>query len=383
MSELAASVRATDESVRVRAIRRAYVDVLLRDPVEDGCSELRQWTDRPNDITDIVRRLAASAEARRVNEIRALLASIQRRDPAGWDNASVRRWVHTGLSRDEIAARLSAQRPVVGVHYFAWYQRDGRGWGNGVTVVPADTPQPSLGWYASSDVGIMDAHIAQMASAGFDFVILQLIAASPESWATAHKFFNRLQGTRLKAVVMLDGLYTAPITTTVASIGRARAEFAAHPNYFRSGDTPLILLFSGRMDFRVPGVTIRNVYWADRYGPGANTFNPDGLLYPHDWPFWSPTPPPLINGIVPIAPGYSDTHLGRPEAMEHPRNNGRMYHEQWQRALALRPEFIIVYSWNEHFERTAIEPTVAWGDQYVKWTACYVAHAHAGRHGPC
>jgi len=383
MSELAASVRATDESVRVRAIRRAHVDILLRDPVEDGCSELRQWADRPNEIKDIVRRLAASPEARRVNEIRTLLERIQRRDPAGWDNASVRRWVQAGFSRDEIAAHLSERRPMVGVHYFAWYQSDGRGWGNGATVVPGDTPQPSLGWYTSSDVAVMDTHIAQMTAAGFDFVILQVIAASPESWATAHKFFGRLEGTRLKAAVMLDGLYTAQITTSVASLERARTEFAAHPNYFRTGDTPLFLLFSGRMDFRVPGIAIRNVYWADRYGPGANTFNPDGLLYPHDWPFWSPTPPPLINGIVPIVPGYSDTHLGRPEAMEHPRNNGQMYHEQWQRALALRPEFIIVYSWNEHFERTAIEPTAAWGDQYVNWTACYVAHAHAGREGPC
>ena len=69
--------------------------------------------------------------------------------------------------------------------------------------------------------------------------------------------------------------------------------------------------------------------------------------------------------------------------MEHSRHDGRMYHEQWQRALMLRPEFIIVYSWNEHFERTAIEPTIAWGDQYVNWTACYVALAHAGREGTC
>ena len=382
-SELAASVRATNESLRVRAIRRAYVDVLLRDPVEDGCSELRRWVDRPNAINDIVRRLAASPEARRVNDVRALLERIQRRDPAGWDNASVRRWVQSGLSLDEIADRLAERRPMVGVHYFAWYQRDGRGWGNGVTTVPDDTPQPSLGWYTSSDVAVMDTHIVQMTSAGFDFVILQVNAASPESWATAHTFFGRLEGTRLKAAVMLDGLYTAQLTTSVASLERARAEFAAHANYFRTGGTPLFLLFSGRMDFRVPGITIRNVYWADRYGPGANTFNPDGLLYPHDWPFWSPTPPPLINGIVPITPGYSDTHLGRTEAMEHPRDNGRMYHEQWQRALALRPEFIIVYSWNEHFERTAIEPTVAWGGQYVQWTACYVAYAHAGREGMC
>jgi hypothetical protein len=60
-----------------------------------------------------------------------------------------------------------------------------------------------------------------------------------------------------------------------------------------------------------------------------------------------------------------------------------MYHDQWQRALALRPELIIVYSWNEYFEQTAIEPTVVWGDRYLQWTTCYISHAHAGTAGPC
>jgi hypothetical protein len=382
-SELAASVRSTAESLRVRAIRRAYIDVLRRDPLKRGCSELREWVDRPTAVGDIARRLAASPEARRVNDVRRLLATVRRRDAGGWDNASIRRWAETALTPPEIAARVTEQRPLVGVHYFAWYHRDSRGWGNGATFVPEDTPRPSLGWYSSNDVAVMDAHIKQIANTGFDFVLLQVIAESPDSWATAHRFFSRLEGTRLKAAVMLDGLYTAPITLSIASIEKARAEFAAHPNYLWLGQTPLFLLYSGRMDFQVPGVTLRNVYWADRYDPGTNTYNPDGLLYPHDWPFWSPTPPPLINGLVPVTPGYSDSHLGRTEAMEHPRDNGRMYHEQWQRALALRPEFVIVYSWNEHFERTAIEPTDAWGEQYLQLTACYVALAHAGREGSC
>ncbi|NOT27026.1 MAG: hypothetical protein HOP16_13080 [Acidobacteria bacterium] len=381
--ELSASVRATPESFRVRAIRKAFVDVLLRDPVEDGCSELREWTDRPTDVRDIARRLASSPEAQRVQEIRAVLRNSQGRDPAGWDNGTVQRWARSGFTADEVEARVRAQRPLVGVHYFAWYEEDSRGWGNRVTVVPKDTPQPSLGWYKSSDVGVMDAHIKQMTEAGFDFVILQVVVERPESWEIAHTFLNRLEGTRLKAVVMVDGLYTATITTSRASIEKASGEFASHPSYFWLQGSPLFLLYSGRLDFRVPGITLRNVYWADRYAPGENTFNPDGLLYPHDWAFWSPTPQPIVNGVVPITPGYSDTHLARSESMEYPRDEGRMYREQWQRALALRPEFVIVYSWNEHFERTAIEPTSAWGDQYLRWTACYAAHAHAGREGTC
>ena len=118
------------------------------------------------------------------------------------------------------------------------------------------------------------------------------------------------------------------------------------------------------------------------YKDGQNGFN-GGPLYERDWPFWMPTPQDAINGIVPVVPGYSDTHLKRPVAMEHPRDNGRMYHAQWQRALTLRPELILVYSWNEYFEQTMIEPTDTWGDQYVKWTACYAALARAGASGDC
>jgi len=279
--------------------------------------------------------------------------------------------------------RLAEQRPLVGVYYFAWYRQDNGQWGNGVTAVPSDAPKPALGWYRSDDGAVMDAHIAGMLTAGFDFVIVQVDAQSPDSWASAHRFMGRVEGTALKVAVMVDGLYTAPMTETSAAVEKARREFASHPNYLWLRGRPLLVLFSGRLDQEPPGVLLRNAYWADRYEPGANTFNPDGLLLPHDWPFWAPTPQLLMNGVVPVAPGYSDTHLERDTAMEHPRNNGQMYHEQWQRALALRPEFILVYSWNEHFEQTAIEPTDAWGDQYVQWTACYVAHAHAGREGTC
>jgi hypothetical protein len=382
-SELAASVRSTAEGVRVRAIRGVYLEVLFRDPVEDGCQELRRWVDRPTSVQDIARRLRRSPEARRAQQVRTVLAEAQGRDPGGWDSASVRRWARTGLSANEIRERRTAQRSLVGVHYFAWYRQNDGAWGNGATAVPRDTPRPSLGWYTSSDVAVMDTHIAQIERTGVDFVVLLVTEESPTSWTIAHTFLSRLEGRTLKVAVMLDGLYAASVSLSTASIERARAEFATHPNYFWLRGSPLVLLFSGRMDVAVPGITIRNVYWADRYDPGANTFNPDRLLYPRDWPFWSPTPLPVVNGMVPVTPGYSDTHLGRARAMEHPRNNGQMYHDQWQRALALRPEFIIVYSWNEHFERTAIEPTDAWQDQYLQWTACYVAYAHAGREGTC
>lgn len=182
---------------------------------------------------------------------------------------------------------------------------------------------------------------------------------------------------------MIDGLHTATAAVKETWVDKAKAEFTGHANYFSLHDEPLIMLFSARLDFARRGVALRNVYWTPSYGPGTNTFNPSRVLYPNDWPFWSPSPQPLVNGVVPVVPGYGDSHLGRPMPMEHPRHEGQMYHDQWQRALALRPELIVVYSWNEYFEQTAIEPTDTWGDRYVQWTACYAALAHSGRAGAC
>ena len=45
--------------------------------------------------------------------------------------------------------------------------------------------------------------------------------------------------------------------------------------------------------------------------------------------------------------------------------------------------FAFIYSWNEYFEQTAIEPADAWGDRYLAMTACYAAQAHRGTSRNC
>ena len=121
----------------------------------------------------------------------------------------------------------------------------------------------------------------------------------------------------------------------------------------------------------------------DSYDPGRNTFNGNHRLEPRDWPFWAESPQPLVNGIVPVLPGYTDAALGRPRTIVHPRRDGEFYRTQWNRALSLHPELIVIYSWNEYFEQTAIEPTDAWGDRYLAMTVCYAAHARRGTSGNC
>jgi hypothetical protein len=382
-SELRTALELSPEGKRVGAIRQTYLKVLLRDPFPGDCDGLRQWVDRDLPVDEIERRLAASPEAARISAIRRVFADVAGRDPAGWDTASLRYWVESDLAPDEVRARLTAQRPLVGVYYFTWYRAvDGR-WGNLATAISEDAPRPSIGAYESSNVDVIDRHVAQMSAAGFDFVIINLVAGDSSSWANAHAFFSRLKGGRLKAVVMLDDLYKAEPSIKAAAVEKVKSEFLSYPAYFSYHGSPLVAMFASRLDFSVPDIELRNIYWTNRYGPGVNTFNLDSVLYPYDWPFWAETPQPLVNGVVPVMPGYIDTHLGRADPMAHERNDGRLYHQQWQTALSQKPELILVYSWNEYFEQSAIEPTTQWGDAYLRWTRCYIAHAHAGTTGVC
>jgi hypothetical protein len=379
---LVRQLEATEESRRLQEVRRLLFDAIRREATREDCTRLREWIDRRLDVDAVRRQIATLPETRRVAAVRELFIETFGRDPREWDDPSLRRWVNSPDTIAEIRSRLRAQRPLVGVHFFMWYLPM-NGWGNGLTSVAADAPQPLIGRYDSSDTDVIATQIKQMEDAGFDFALVHIVFNGPRTWTNARLFMDRLSGHRLKAAIVLDGLYTDTPAAKAMWVQKVKEEYAGDSHYLRLYGQPLIVLYSSRIDFDVPGVIMRNMYWAPRYDPGSNVFNGSGRLEPRDWPFWAPTPQPLANGMVPVIPGYTDAALGRERSMVYERNNGQMYRDQWLRALALHPDVILVYGWNEYFERTAIEPTNVWGDQYLKMTACFIGHAHRGTTGSC
>lgn len=273
--------------------------------------------------------------------------------------------------------------PQVGVYLFVWYQPAGTGWGNGASHVPAGGPRPTLGWYDSAQPEVLRAHLNGIADAGFDFAIVNLVADDPSTWDVVARLYREASTSHLRLAVMLDGLYREPPAVQRAWLERARDEFGNHPNAFRLGGQPLVLLFSSFAPVTAEGVVVRNAYWSPDYRNGVNPFyrerSPSSPTYPIDWPFWAPGLPPMLNGVVPLIPGYDDRHLMRERSIYYPRDDGRLYAVQWEHALRLKPDIITVYSWNEHFEGTAIEPTDVWGNQYVDLTRRYVEQARGGR----
>jgi Glycosyl hydrolase family 99 len=51
------------------------------------------------------------------------------------------------------------------------------------------------------------------------------------------------------------------------------------------------------------------------------------------------------------------------------RENGAYYDAQWRAALEAGTDWVVVTSWNEWWENTHIEPSVRYGDFYVRRTS--------------
>jgi transposase len=53
------------------------------------------------------------------------------------------------------------------------------------------------------------------------------------------------------------------------------------------------------------------------------------------------------------------------------RADGAYYDAQWLAAIAARPDWVLVTSWNEWYENTQIETSELYGDAYVRSTAAW------------
>ncbi len=81
--------------------------------------------------------------------------------------------------------------------------------------------------------------------------------------------------------------------------------------------------------------------------------------------------------VATVSPGYDDTHLtdGRVPRVTD-REGGAYYDRQWQAAIDLRADWIVVTTWNEWLENTEIEPSVRYGDLYLTKTRTWAAKFH-------
>lgn len=88
--------------------------------------------------------------------------------------------------------------------------------------------------------------------------------------------------------------------------------------------------------------------------------------------------PQLHRGTAQIGPGYDDRAVPGRRTPVREREDGAFYAFSWQRALAHRPELVLLETWNEMHEGTELCATREAGRQYLDLTKTWIARLRSG-----
>ena len=88
---------------------------------------------------------------------------------------------------------------------------------------------------------------------------------------------------------------------------------------------------------------------------------------------------PQRGSIASLAPGYDDRQLEKPLGVFRPRESGAVYEWAWQQLVGEPHELVVVESWNQFHDGTAIAPSLEHGRLYVRLTRDWTDRLRAGR----
>ncbi|MCB9914960.1 MAG: hypothetical protein H6828_07395 [Planctomycetes bacterium] len=87
--------------------------------------------------------------------------------------------------------------------------------------------------------------------------------------------------------------------------------------------------------------------------------------------------PQLFDGVAQLGAGYDDRAVPGRRTPLREREDGAFYAWSWQRAIATRPELVLLETWNEMHEGTELCPTREAGRQYLELTRTWIAKLRA------
>ncbi|MHB8481846.1 MAG: glycoside hydrolase family 99-like domain-containing protein, partial [Nitrospiria bacterium] len=118
---------------------------------------------------------------------------------------------------------------------------------------------------------------------------------------------------------------------------------------------------------------------------GYGVFSPLELGSKENWEkIWQEEYKNSIGGgmslkVLTVSPGYDDSHLKDPQRQNNihrtvDRSNGETYQQMIDFALSRRisPDMVIISTFNEYHENTHIEPSIHFGDIYMKMTKEFI-----------
>ena len=311
-----------------------------------------------------------------------------------------------------------------GIYYFTWYNE--QRWREAPVK---DTPL--LGQYDSSDASIISWQLDLIRYCGIDYVIFELIPAGNWGFATVERGIDTAIAYLRKNAMQWSFLVDAKNCSS-NTVMEQHSEIAAIEKMYRyvlgrrwtdglvrgPSGKPLLFVFAPvyedaliigeelatDMEFRMP-IFYPDWYWdtlvraeeviprryleqlRPRLGGDDRRRMPlfDLLVALGYVSFWEASGSVRnFAGFSSVIPGYDDSLLKRvPQvAPRVSRREGETLRRQFRAAAHSRSEHIIIYGWNEYFERTSIEPSTQFGMEYVEVLRSLIGElrdAEAGR----
>lgn len=281
-------------------------------------------------------------------------------------------------------AQASGDRLVL-AFYYAWY--DQSTWSSG--RVPDVPEQP----YASANREAIARHVGQAQGAGIDALVLNW-------WGKGNPTEQNLKtlldvaaekGFRVAVDFDINSPFMSP-GTYGDHLAHLHSVHANHPAYLRWQGRPVVFFYNVA---RLPVSTWRNL--RDRVDPHRTAlWIAEGTDLSYQAVFdghhlysiaWSNNIPPAQTlakwgdrvrkynrehntaklWVATVMPGYDD-RKARAGGFAVGRNGGEYYRACWQAAIASRPQWVMVNSFNEWPEGTYVEPSRAHGSAYLDLT---------------
>jgi len=247
----------------------------------------------------------------------------------------------------------------VGIFYYVWYDPSLEvSWERSKII-----DQPVLGFYNSSDPAVIRQHLIWMKELGIDFVVI--------SWWGFYDDYGKFTDNAAKQVFKIaeDNMINLKFAIMVEPFNESGSSYdyagiynhiyddfvLPHSSVYYNDGKPLICFFN------------------DEHLTGKGTIPCDGrfdtiLVGQSDYVQWvytdlnyyvKPTRNPYTTQTS-VTPRYDDSRVRTPSCVVDPNLTQGIYDKEWENAIQLLKErkidTILITSWNEYPERTAIEP---------------------------
>jgi hypothetical protein len=300
-----------------------------------------------------------------------------------------------GLGRTP-PAQAEGERLVL-AFYYPWFDKNT--WNSGKV---SDLPTAP---YNSDDPAVMARQIDQAQSASIDAFVLNW-------WGKGNRTEKNLKALLDVAAqksfrVAVDFDLNSPVMSGVESYAEnlryLHTVHAAHPAYLRYQGRPVVFFYNVT---RLPAATWQSL--RDQVDPGHNAlWIAEGTdlkyqsvfdghhLYSITWPGGTPPAQTLSSWgskvrqasqdygttkiwVATVMPGYDDRKARPGSGFAHSRDGGEYYRQCWEAAIASQPQWVIVNSFNEWLEGSYIEPSQAYGRQYLDLTQQWAVQFKSG-----